>query len=171
MKRRLGGVLIVSGAVSLLAGAARLTQSQEGAVCCAIVALDAARGTVSVRDNSGRATFLVTLADPRRMSGLRVGRAVGLTNESKALILYGAAGQAPQTLALSSLRLSAFAPTGSGTGAVGSAASSGTVPEGTWKRAPKGNCPRIKETAREQCVLTHQTGSYCEYFCVPIPNR
>ncbi|MET0986889.1 MAG: hypothetical protein ABW034_15950 [Steroidobacteraceae bacterium] len=39
------------------------------------------------------------------------------------------------------------------------------------KRVPNdGNCPWLTESGGEQCVRTHVTQDFCDYFCVDIPQ-
>jgi hypothetical protein len=39
------------------------------------------------------------------------------------------------------------------------------------KRVPNdGDCPWLTEEGGEQCVRTHVTEAYCDYFCVDIPE-
>ena len=39
------------------------------------------------------------------------------------------------------------------------------------KRVPNdGNCPWLTEEGGEQCVRTHVTEAFCDYFCVDIPE-
>src|SRR5687768_9538699 len=105
MHRKIAGLLALTGAVCALAAAARPESQQDpGEPCCGIVAIDQAKGIVTVKDKSGRFTFLATLANPKSAAGLRTGLAVGLSNETKTLILPAKAGRAKQNLGLSAVQ-------------------------------------------------------------------
>lgn len=48
---------------------------------------------------------------------------------------------------------------------------SGFRQESRDKRVPNdGDCPWLTESGGEQCVRTHVTEAYCDYFCVDIPE-
>ena len=164
MQRSIAGMLALAVGVSVLAAAA---WQGDGEPCCNIAAIDAASGVATVKDKSKRFSFAATLADAKQVTALRVGRAVGLNNADKQLLLPNGGGRPPAVIALSDLRFIGFTPP-SAPGVAGSAVTSSG---GTFTREPNNKrCPWLKETPTTQCVLTHQTQSTCEYFCVTI-NR
>ena len=168
MKAKTKALITCAGVILTLAAAGWAGQ-QEGAPCCSIAGIDGR--IITVKSNSGGFTFLITLADPKAASSLRVGTPVSINQADSQLMVHGR-GSATQNLGLAQLRFGGFAPQGE-TGAAGSAASSAGSGEGTSKRTPKsgGRCPWIVETSTEQCVRTHTGDSYCEYYCVPIKKR
>jgi hypothetical protein len=169
IKRAFGALLGAATAVVLLGATRGGLAQQDAEPCCGIVAVDGARGVITLKDKSGRFTFHATLVDVKQAAVLRAGQAVSLSGESKTLFVAGVGAQAARDLRIADVRFGGFSPSGS-PGAVGSAASS--TPVGKFTR--QGNnkrCPKIKESATEQCVLTHETPSMCEYYCVPINNK
>jgi len=139
--------------------------------CCGITAIDAAKQLVTVKANEGWVAFEVKVANAAQLRGIRRGQAAGLSKATMTLFVYpvGGAVQAIKVTNISAMSLVGA----STTGAVANAASG--VPQGDFRREPgkKGGCKQLKESATEQCILTHDgtaEGKGCEYYCVPI-NR
>jgi hypothetical protein len=159
--------MALAGAVTALAAASWLkpVQQEPAEPCCTVAVIDAARGIVTIKDQSSRFTFRLTLSTPRDATGLRVGQAVGFSNAKNLLYPAEPAGRPVRPLALTQIQFAGFSGP---TGAVGSAASSSG--NGTFENPKDGKCGKVGtiiETSGKQCVVVQSSGAGC-HFCVPI---